>query len=149
MRGDVEAHVLRLVGVAQVAQHTVGGNVADGAAAHGPVLDGDDGVREAADVVQHDLAVRAEHLGKAADDRQQRLQVRVERLLEQTVLRSSVSGGPPRVGTREAPSRGGGVLHVDHGPDTRYTPTRLGMSKKVGSLPEKVAKGRRHCGAAP
>ena len=48
VRGDVEAHVLRLVGVAQVAQHAVGGHVADGAAGHGAVLDGDDGVGEPA-----------------------------------------------------------------------------------------------------
>ena len=68
LRGDVEAHVLGLVGVAQVAQHAVGGHVADGAAGDGAVLDGDDGVREPADVVEHDLAVRAEHLGQAADD---------------------------------------------------------------------------------
>ena len=85
VRRDVEAHILGLVGVAQVAEHAVGGHVADGAAAHGAVLDGDDGMGKPADVVQDDLAVRAEHLGQAADDGQQRLHARVER--EQTTLR--------------------------------------------------------------
>ena len=53
---------------------------------------------QAADVVQDDLAVRAEHLGQAADDGQQRLHARVER--EQTTLRRSSLVAPQGAGGR-------------------------------------------------
>ena len=98
---DVQPHVLRLVGIAQVAEHAVGGHVADRAPGDGAVLDGDDGVGEPADVVKDDLAVWAEHLGQTADDGQQCLHAGVERLLEQTTLQSRRRGAeapkaPPR-----------------------------------------------------
>ena len=74
---DVEAHVLRHVRVAEVAQHPVGGHIAQGAARDATVLDGDDGMGEPADVVEDDLALGAEHLGKPPNDGQQRLKARV------------------------------------------------------------------------
>ena len=103
VRRDVQAHVLGLVGVPQAAEHAVGGHVAQRSAGDGAVLDGDDGVREPVDVVQDDLAVRAEHLGEAADDGQQRLQARVERLREQTTLRRSSLVTPQGDGERSRP----------------------------------------------
>jgi hypothetical protein len=51
-------------------------------------------VREPADVVEDDLAVRAEHLGKATDDGQQRLDAGVER--EQADPPSFVADGSQR-----------------------------------------------------
>jgi hypothetical protein len=84
---------LGLVGAAQAAQHAVRGHIADTAPAHGAVLDGDDGVRESADVVQHDFAVWAKHLGQPADDGQQCPQALVEWLLVQTNLPAVVAGG--------------------------------------------------------
>ena len=82
-RRDVEAHVGPAFGGApQRAQHEVGGDVTDTAAGHVAVLDRDDGARKLTDVVQDHFAIRAEHLGQAVNERQQRAHAGVERVLD-------------------------------------------------------------------